>query len=91
MKQNRKVDLRYIFCYPLGPVPWTFATSNGELIKTSKSKLLHELEKGVTTAGSVPIPFVSIIDGMALVRMFNCTGLTCKEFPDDLFKFTVYW
>ena len=57
--------------------------------KTSKSKLMHELEKGVTTADSVPIPFVSIIDGVALVRMFNCTGLTCKEFPDDLFKFAV--
>ena len=46
MQQNRKIDLKDVFCYPLGPVPWTLATSNDELIKTSKSKIMHELEKG---------------------------------------------
>ena len=89
MQQNRKIDLKDVFCYPLGPVPWTLATSNGELMKTSKSKIMHELEKGVTTVDSIFIPFVPIFDGMALVRMIKCTGLTYNEFADDLLKFVV--
>ena len=31
-------------CYPLGPVPWSLATSDGKPVKTDKSKLLHYLE-----------------------------------------------
>ena len=33
---------------------------------------MHELEKGVTTVDRVPISFVPIFDGMALVRMIQC-------------------
>ena len=69
MQQNKKVELKNVFCYPLGPVPWALATNNGELMKTSKPKLMYELEKGVTTGVNVPILFVAIFDGMALVRI----------------------
>ena len=89
MQQNKKVDLKDVFCYPLCPVPWALATSNKELMKTNKSKLKHELEKDVTTADNDLILFASIFEEVALVRMFKCTGLTCKEFADDLLKFAV--
>ena len=56
MQQNRKVDLKDVFCYHLGHVLWAFATSNGELMKTSKSQLMLQLEKVVTTADNVPYP-----------------------------------
>ena len=62
IQQNKKVDLKDIFCYPLGPVSWALATSNSELMKTNKSKLMHELEKGVTITVSVSIPYVSIFE-----------------------------
>ena len=58
-------------------------------MKMGKSKLMHELEKGMTSSDSVPKPFVSIFDGMALVRKFSCAGLTYNEFADDLLKFAV--
>ena len=89
MQQNRKVNLKYIFFYPLGTVPWVLGTRNGELMKKSKSKLIHELEKGVTTIASVHITFVFILDGMVLVRMFKCIGLKYDEFADDLLKLAV--
>ena len=54
MQQNRKVDLKDVFCYQLGHVLW--ATSDGKLMKTSKSQLMLQLEKVVTTADSVPYP-----------------------------------
>ena len=78
-----------MFCYPLGPIPWALATGNGELMKTSKSKIIHEMEKGSTNVDHIDGPFVPIFDGMALVRMVKCTGLTYNEFADDLLKFMV--
>ena len=56
MQQNKKVDLKDVFCYPLGLVPWAFATSNGKLTKTNKSQLIGGLEIGVTTIVSVSYP-----------------------------------
>ena len=89
IQQNRNIDLKAVFCHPLHPVPWALAAGNGELMKTDKSKLMHEPEKGMTSSDSVPKPFVSIFDGMALVRKFSCAGLTYNEFADDLLKFAV--
>ena len=50
---------------------------------------MHELEKGVTTVDCVSIPFAPIFDGIALVRIINCSCLTDNEFPDNILKFAV--
>ena len=62
IQQTRKLDLKQIFYYPLGPVPWSLGTSTGELVKTSKSTLMHELEKGPTCVDVTPAPVATIID-----------------------------
>ena len=36
--------LERVLSYPLGPVPWALATSDGAMIKTDKAKLMHCLE-----------------------------------------------
>lgn len=89
MQQSRSLDLKKVFCYPLGPVPWSLASSTGELMKTSKSSLMHELEKGLTHVDKVEKPFGCIIDGMALVRKVKNTGFTYDEFADELLKCAV--
>ena len=89
IQQTRKLDLKQIFCYPLGPVPWSLATSAGELVKTNKSTLMHELEKGPTCVDITPAPVATIIDGMAMVRKMKNAGLTFTEFADQLLKFAV--
>ena len=33
--EKRQLDLKKVFCYPLGPFPWSLADSNGGLKKTS--------------------------------------------------------
>ena len=43
--KKRQLDLKKVFCYPLGPFPWSLADSNGGLKKTSKVSILHELDK----------------------------------------------
>ena len=85
----RKLDLKQIFCYPFGPVPWSLGTSTGELVKTSKSTLIHKLEKGPTCVDVTLAPVATIIDGMAMARKIKNSGLTFTEFADQLLKFVV--
>ena len=40
VEQNRTIDLKDVFCFLLGLVPWAFGTSNDKLMKTSKSQLI---------------------------------------------------
>ena len=89
IQQTRKLDLKQIFCYPLGPVPWSLGTSTGELVKTSKSTLMHELEKGSTFVDVTPAPVATIIDGMAMARKMKNSGVTFTEFANQLLKFAV--
>ena len=89
IQQTPKLDLKEIFCFPLGPIPLSLATSTGELIKTSKAALMHEIEKGATCVDAIPSPFATIIEGMAMVRKFKNVGLTFNTFADELLKFPV--
>ena len=89
IQQFRPLDLKEVFCYPLGPVPWALSTTSGELVKTNKSALLHHLEKGSTDTQIVRKPFASIIDGMALVRKIKPAGHTYSSFADQVLKVAV--
>ena len=89
IQQKRKLDLKEIFRFPLGPIPWSLATSTGELIKTSKTSLMHEAEKGATCVDAIPSPFATKLDGMAMVRKFKNAALTFNTFADELLKFAV--
>ena len=43
--QKHSINLKEVFKYPLGPFAWALAGSVGDLKKTNKAALLHELEK----------------------------------------------
>ena len=36
IQQSRDNDLKKVFCYPLGPLPWSLVTNIGQLVKTTK-------------------------------------------------------
>ena len=42
--QIRSLNMRSVFKFPLGPLPWSLAEPIGTLKKTSKAALLHQLE-----------------------------------------------
>ncbi len=84
IQQFRTLDLKEVFQFPLGPVPWSLAESNGSLNKTTKSALMRHLEKDVALQQNVPKPFAAIIDGMALVRKIKPTGHTYQSYADHL-------
>ena len=67
LAQNRAMDMRVVMSYPLGPLPWSLASPDGSLVKTTKSKLLHLLEEEVVPSQETPRG-AWIIDGMALLQ-----------------------
>ena len=60
--------MKEVFTYPLGPVPWALATSNGCMRKTSKAVLSQTLEKLLAPEESLPANIVTIVDAMSIVQ-----------------------
>ena len=85
MSQHRNIDMKEIFVFPLGPVPWALADSMGTLKKTNKAILMHDLEKMQSQMKNT----CTVIDGMALVRKIKTVGLTYGEFALKLLNTAV--
>ncbi len=66
----RKIDIREMLVYSLGPLPAAIANVDGSIVKTDKAKLMHFLEGSVHPPATVEIPDGSIwvCDAMALVQ-----------------------
>ena len=79
------MDLRQVLKYSLGPVPWSLATPDGQLGKTTKSILLHHLEKDVPPVEAVPSDAVWIVDAMALLQSISHFPRTFGELAEAIF------
>eukprot|EP00057_Strongylocentrotus_purpuratus_P021683 XP_011676157.1 PREDICTED: uncharacterized protein LOC105444073 [Strongylocentrotus purpuratus] len=67
----RKLDIRNMMTYNLGPLPLALATIDGSLTKTTKASLLHAIESSVEPAPvveGIPLNSVWIVDGMAMLQ-----------------------
>eukprot|EP00794_Sanderia_malayensis_P000947 gene947-261_t len=75
--KSREIDFENLMSYSLHVYPSAFATSNGQLQKTPKVKLLHELENRVPDASinELPMENVLLLDGMEMLQ-------TMKDLPD---------
>ena len=69
--QFRKIDLKEVFKYPLGPLPWSLANAYGLRRKTNKAKLMQLLEKGTEVVERYPENACSIYHGMTLLQIFQ--------------------
>ena len=70
--QTRKLDMKDVLSYRLGPIPWALANPGGTLRKTNKAQLFKRLRKDFSAC---------IIDGMAIVQkvMANTTNASFGE------------
>ena len=66
--QAREFNMHEVLLHELGPFPYSLATLDGGLMKTSKAKLLPLLEKDVATLDSVPSSAAYIVDAMAALQ-----------------------
>lgn len=84
--QHRKVDLRVVLEYPLGPVPWALSDAMGYPRKTVKSQLWHILEKDVPAETVYPHNAASVFDGLALLRKVKIpNGMTFFAIGETIF------
>jgi len=69
LSQRHDVSLERIFQYPLGPIPWAFATADGALVKKTKAQIMHCIES-LTEEDLTALPesSVHVIDGNALFQ-----------------------
>ena len=69
------MDLRHVLKFAIGPVPWSLATPDGQMRKTTKAALLHLLEKDFKAVESAPHKAARRLDGMVFF-FAECTVLT---------------
>ena len=81
--QIRSFDLKPIFKFPLGPLPWALAEPSGALKKTSKASLLHEIEFKVEPLDSLHGEQVLIIDAMTYVHQSKVYNKIIGQFAMD--------
>ena len=67
----RSLDMRSIFKFPLGPLPWALAEPMGTLKKTSKATFLHKLEGPVEPLERVSGDYAMVFDGMVTNKTFG--------------------
>ncbi|MES9879525.1 MAG: hypothetical protein ABW185_01435 [Sedimenticola sp.] len=93
VSKTRDVDLQGLFQYELSAVPLSLAKPDGSLNKSTKSTLLHELEKEVCVSGKLTNQDGStcwLVDGMAVLQMVKFgTANTFGELADILLGVTL--
>ena len=80
------LNLREVFKFPLGPMPWSLAESLGTLKKTSKAAFLHKLEGTVEPIVNVSGKYALIVDGMAFVQQAQVSNKTFGQLAMDLLE-----
>ena len=45
--QTRKLEMKKVLSYPLGPIPWALANADGSLRKTDKAKFMNDIAQNV--------------------------------------------
>ena len=69
--QFRKIDVKTVFTFPLGPLPWSLADRYGLPRKTNKSNISQQPERRIEVTERYPENATTIFDGMAVLQKFN--------------------
>ena len=85
--QFRKIDLKTVFTYPLGAMPWSLADAFGFIRKTNKSQLAQLLQKNIPILERYPANVCNIYDGMALLQRLKIPqGATFRMVAEQVFS-----
>ena len=82
--QKRSLDLRNVFEYELGPVPWSLATVTGSIQRTNKASLCSVIELESVPLETMPVASVCIIDFMRILQGITHIPDTFAELADSL-------
>lgn len=85
--QFRKIDVKTVFTFLLGPLPWSLADPYGLPRKTNKSNISKQPERRIEVTERYPENATTIFDGMAVLQKFNPpVGATFHVVGDCLFE-----
>lgn len=85
--QTHEMNMRLVFSHSHGPVPWSLASPDGSMAKTTKSKLLKCLEKNTAPVDNIPLNAPHIIDGMAVLHgMKTVPPVTFGEMASEVLQ-----
>ena len=83
----RQIDMKIVFTYPLGPLPWSLADPYGLPGKTIKAKLSQQLEQRIPVTEKYPENATSIFDGMAVLQKSKIpSGATFHVVAERVFE-----
>jgi len=89
ISENRKLDMRDVLSYPLGPKPWSLANGDGTLKKTDKARLGNHIEKEAAKVDPPSDRTATIIDGMGLVQKMNGDNHTFAEMSQRILNYVL--
>ena len=85
--KSRDLEMENVLRYSLRPFPLSLATNEGNLVKTSKVKLLHAIEEEVEGATVSVLPVndkACILDAMAILQTLTAIPETIGELAIQL-------
>ena len=68
IREKRGLSIKELLKFSLGPVAWSLATPDGNIYKSTKSKLLTALEEKIDLIDKMPPKVARIYDGMAILH-----------------------
>lgn len=80
--QFRKIDIKTVFTFPLGPLPWSLADPYGLLRKKNKSRISQQLERRIEVTERYAENATSIFDGMAFLRSSSLQSEPLSTLPE---------
>ena len=86
IQQKRKVNLKEVLTYELGPLPLSISNYDGTLRKTQKSKLFQHLKSSIVTCVAIPENCPQIFDGMVLLQKLPKILKTFGDISDYILK-----
>ena len=104
IREKHGVSIKELLQYSLGPIAWSLATPEGNILKVCEIKLQNALEEKMSLVNSVPQNCARFFDGMSIVqqlpsglKIFGClldfilTHITNNSSSNIYFTRDQYW
>ena len=84
--ENRKVDLREVFRYELGPLPRALAKKDGTLTTSAKSEIVKVIDGYIKPLEGAPMEACWVVDGMAVLHSITEVPKTYADLAMKVLK-----
>ena len=87
--QTRKLEMKKVLSYPLGPIPWALANADGSLRKTDTAKFMNDIAQNVPVVEVFTEKSACIVDGMSIVQKLDGNQKTFGDIGKTVLKIVI--